>query len=340
MIDSGKPSSPPIFLAPLPHLQPLTPRRELTTLQAAKNGLEQQLEQAQKDGQEQRQLRDREANEHEVALAKLEKENKEAKDAMAEAHEGAIGSVMEKLQAAEQRVRDTEEMLAGHKALLEEREGKIAKLSQQATEQAGKIRELELEMKNSREEIAAGKQREGELEKNVATLKEKIADLNEMISKCEDEISEQTKEARRQRRENEEQAAKTEQAHKNEIDTLHAEHKQAADAMQAEFDEVRTTLEEKLATLEGDYSALEERFLTRESRPEDIERIRQLETVLRTKDEEIAAIKEEMRYFKLELVNREENCKSPYRARGGPQRRARALAIVEVRGDVMRCDTV
>lgn len=71
--------------------------------------------------------------------------------------------------------------------------------------------------------------------------------------------------------------------------------------------QARSALEEKLATLEGDYSALEERFLTRESRPEDIERIRQLETVLATKDEEIAAIKEEMRYFKLELVNREEN---------------------------------
>ena len=72
--------------------------------------------------------------------------------------------------------------------------------------------------------------------------------------------------------------------------------------MQQEFDQVRAILEEKLATLEGDYSALEERFLTRESRPEDIERIRQLEGVLATKDEEIAAIKEEMRYFKLEQV--------------------------------------
>ena len=35
---------------------------------------------------------------------------------------------MKKIEASEQRISDTEEMLAGHKKLLEEREAKIEKL--------------------------------------------------------------------------------------------------------------------------------------------------------------------------------------------------------------------
>ena len=47
---------------------------------------------------------------------------------MVKAHESELGDVMKKIEASEQRISDTEEMLAGHKKLLEEREAKIEKL--------------------------------------------------------------------------------------------------------------------------------------------------------------------------------------------------------------------
>jgi len=44
-----------------------------------------------------------------------------------------------------------------------------------------------------------------------------------------------------------------------------------------------------------------------ESRPEDIERIRQLAALCAQKDVLVRKTQEEMKYFKLELMNREEN---------------------------------
>merc|ERR1711865_1105848 len=66
-------------------------------------------------------------------------------------------------------------------------------------------------------------------------------------------------------------------------------------------------MEETHATLEMQYKELQYKFKNRESRPEDLDRIAQLEHLMIAKDEEIKRVKEEMRYFKLELLNREEN---------------------------------
>ena len=106
-----------------------------------------------------------------------------------------------------------------------ERVSLLLNRSQKTTEQAATIRELELIVKNSQEEIANGKEREQKLENNIGAQKDEICDLNDKINKCEDEISAQSKEARRQRREAEENATKAEEAHKADLNSLHAEHK-------------------------------------------------------------------------------------------------------------------
>ena len=56
-------------------------------------------------------------------------------------------------------------------------------------------------------------------------------------------------------------------------------------------------------------SELEERYLNRESRPEDLELISKLEKEVTDCRELVAQKEEEMKYFKLELLNREENFK-------------------------------
>jgi hypothetical protein len=63
----------------------------------------------------------------------------------------------------------------------------------------------------------------------------------------------------------------------------------------------------RLKELQTQYQILETRYKNRESRPEDLARIAQLEREMVEKDELVAKTKEEMIYFKRELLNREEN---------------------------------
>jgi hypothetical protein len=80
------------------------------------------------------------------------------------------------------------------------------------------------------------------------------------------------------------------------IDKLEATHQQALD----ESEEIIVQLQMQVSTLESKYNK-------RDSRPEDIERIRKLEEMVVEAQEEVKRVEEEMKYFKLELVNREEN---------------------------------
>ena len=63
----------------------------------------------------------------------------------------------------------------------------------------------------------------------------------------------------------------------------------------------------EIAGLLSDIENLQERWLARESRPEDVEKIQSLEQELVEKDALVKKTKEEMVYFKRELLNREEN---------------------------------
>jgi len=95
--------------------------------------------------------------------------------------------------------------------------------------------------------------------------------------------------------------------HSNEMNLLTQGHVDATRQLNDEFYSVKTLMEETHATLEMQYKELQYKFKNRESRPEDLDRIAQLEHLMIAKDEEIKRVKEEMRYFKLELLNREEN---------------------------------
>ena len=62
-----------------------------------------------------------------------------------------------------------------------------------------------------------------------------------------------------------------------------------------------------LAEAKGDLEAMHERWLARESRPEDLEKIMEMGREMAEKDALVKKTKEEMVYFKRELLNREEN---------------------------------
>merc|ERR1712159_340823 len=74
--------------------------------------------------------------------------------------------------------------------------------------------------------------------------------------------------------------------------------------------------EEKLTDLEMRYAQLESKYNRRESRPEDLEKIKRLNEAVEVAQAEVEQTKEEMKYFKLELMNREENFNKNFG--GGP----------------------
>jgi len=73
------------------------------------------------------------------------------------------------------------------------------------------------------------------------------------------------------------------------------------------FEADRARQEGALRDIMAKHAALKRKYDDRESRPEDLERIAEMEISLRDKTQDIAKMKQEMAYFKNELLNREEN---------------------------------
>ena len=116
--------------------------------------------------------------------------------------------------------------------------------------------------------------------------------------------------------------------HKSEIQRLNQTHLSETKQLNNEFFEAKQAMENAHHELEGRFKDLEARFLSRESRPEDVERIRFLEAQMVKKDAEIKSVREEMRYFKLELLNREENFNSKFSR--GPNQGQMNVGVMQV----------
>jgi predicted nucleic acid-binding Zn-ribbon protein len=97
------------------------------------------------------------------------------------------------------------------------------------------------------------------------------------------------------------------------------EEKERSDAelryLKGEFAEDRARFEDALQQAADEYKILEDRYELRESRPEDLARIAQLETEAVEKDELVKKTIEEMAYFKRELLNREESYNQKFNAK-------------------------
>jgi hypothetical protein len=77
--------------------------------------------------------------------------------------------------------------------------------------------------------------------------------------------------------------------------------------LKGEHVEVRAQYEQRISEVTAQFRALEKRYLNRESREEDLARIEQLMREMVEKDELVVRTREEMQYFKREMLNREEN---------------------------------
>ena len=87
-------------------------------------------------------------------------------------------------------------------------------------------------------------------------------------------------------------------------------------ALTAEYAHAQQLLQEQLAAAQEALAELQGRYDVRESRPEDLQMIERLKMMVKEKDELVRRTYEEMKYFKLELQNREENFNKNFGAGG------------------------
>ena len=77
--------------------------------------------------------------------------------------------------------------------------------------------------------------------------------------------------------------------------------------MQGEFANASNLLDEKYRILNGKFSELQQLYDKRPSRPEDLDMIKDLGEQIEQKDAFIKKQEEDMRFYKLELINREQS---------------------------------
>ena len=77
--------------------------------------------------------------------------------------------------------------------------------------------------------------------------------------------------------------------------------------MQGEFQEASDLMDKKYKQLLESFTELQDLYDIRPSRPEDLELIKQLQEDIVQKDNLLKKAAEDMKFYKLELINREES---------------------------------
>jgi len=244
---------------------------------------------ADKDRQHQsemKQLQDK----HTQELATLEKQGKEA---VVSARKEEIDKAEKQLSAAQRSLKDEYETRI--KAQNEAHSEIVEKMTNQATELQEQVHSYE---------------------RHISQLQSQQDDLRDELTACQKQLEAEIERARLT-------AADTEALHQQHISKLKAEHKAECGALEHRFEsnveklkqahlDEQEQQEETIVKLQMQISTLESQYNKRASRPEDLEKIEQLKAVILEKQAEVEKVHAEMKFFKLELVNREENFNSVF----------------------------
>uniref|UniRef100_A0A7S1G7I8 Protein FAM184A/B N-terminal domain-containing protein n=1 Tax=Bicosoecida sp. CB-2014 TaxID=1486930 RepID=A0A7S1G7I8_9STRA len=229
--------------------------------------------------------------------------------------------------------KDVERLNAQHAAAMRKREDELraeaaAAADKVRTRHEGEIKRLTQQLESERQ--AAEDRLKGDHERQVATLTAQLRDTTERLeqhTERADRAEEDLGETRRQLAAERDAMVRLKQehayalqamndslnkTHREELDKLLDDHMAETKALQQQFANAQAMHEEQKKVLNARLAELEERFRNRESRPEDIQRIKKLAQLCAEKDALVKKTMEEMKYFKMELMNREENFNSKF----------------------------
>lgn len=156
------------------------------------------------------------------------------------------------------------------------------------------------------------------LQQELATTKEGLLAITASARSVETQLVNERAERQRreerfvierdqQQREHEDEVRKLTAANVKKVSETLEKGNEEKRLLRLQLTEENQQLQEKLNALQLEYAELQEKWERRDSRPEDVARIEQLEREMVEKDLLVQKTKEEMLYFKREMLNREEN---------------------------------
>nr|XP_037856902.1 protein FAM184A isoform X4 [Chlorocebus sabaeus] len=175
-------------------------------------------------------------------------------------------------------------------------------------------RSIDISRRQSKEHMCRITDLQDELrhrEHHISELDKEVQHLHENISALTKELEFKGKEILRIRSESNQQIRLHEQdlnkRLEKELDVMTADHLREKNIMRADFNKTNELFKEINAALQVSLEEMEEKYLMRESKPEDIQMITELKAMLTERDQIIKKLIEDNKFYQLELVNRETN---------------------------------
>ncbi|XP_066273166.1 protein FAM184A-like [Branchiostoma lanceolatum] len=215
-----------------------------------------------------------------------------------------------RMELAHMHAAELEELNRGHRAQLQaarmelERAMQISQRQQQESDM--KISELQENLQQKTTNVENLQRQMHGLDSSVSSLRKELDVKGQEILRVRSETNQIM-----YHRENE-----LRQQHQIDIDNLTAEHLRETQSMLGDFNRAQELLKDKISALQIKLEEAEDRFQRRESRPEDMEMIKNLREALSSRELEMKKLIEEKRYYQLELVNRETNYNKVFSAMG------------------------
>merc|ERR1719313_3020225 len=193
-------------------------------------------------------------------------------------------------------------------AMQEEHKAAVAKLEEQAQSEAARhaaeLSKSEAALKAETEQHSNEKEQSRQLQGRLLEAQSSIDDLSSKLRSAE-----KAHEEALQRKDDEfaKEKRNIKEQHKAETERLLEVHLRETAEMKEQFDRARELQDMQIDMLQKRLQELQELYDSRPSRPEDLERIAALEAEVEEQTATVKRLVEEMQFYKLELVNREQN---------------------------------
>ncbi|XP_038046349.1 protein FAM184A-like [Patiria miniata] len=256
---------------------------------------------------------------------RLARQHREDMEEQLKSHRAEMEALQEEAERSRQsglHSKSTEHKQAIERMKLELTQRHIAEMDQLSrahrTQMAAAKMELERSIEIKQQQERDHKSREQELKEDVRqrdrhidSVEKQLAEVNQEIHKLSNQLEFKGQEVLKVKSEAEEQLRRQEQrlaeAHDRDMDTQAAEHLRETQSMLGEFNRAQELLKDKISALQIMLEEAEDRYQSRESRPEDLEHIARLKETLSEHEVIMQKLVDEKRYFQLELINRETN---------------------------------
>jgi len=176
---------------------------------------------------------------------------------------------------------------------------------------AGTQKNLEGKLKQTTEELEKTQKAKKELEKQYAELKSLKDDIQKNLEKAITEIENMKKihqdELRSLMMKKTQEQADLENKYKIQMNKLISDQIKETEEMKEQFANASELLDMKYKQLEEKFDELQQLYDNRPSRNEDVELIRELTEQCKENEARLRKAAEDMKFYKLELQNREEN---------------------------------